>query len=96
MLLNCSFFDPALRLILRRGILYVLNQHKLQALNVWNYLNRAGWVIVMCYAIVAAVSYFSAGQKIKWKELIIVDSKHVGYLGVVLGLCLVALNILFR
>ena len=30
------------------------------------------------------------------KELIIVDSKRVGYLGMVLGSCLVALSILFR
>ena len=61
-----------------------------------NYLNRTGWVIVLCFGIIAAVSYFSPGQKIKWKELIIVDSKRVGYLGLVLGSCLVALNILFR
>ena len=61
-----------------------------------NYLNRTGWVIVLCFGIIAAVSYFSPGQKIKWKELIIVDSKRVGYFGLVLGSCLVALNILFR
>ena len=61
-----------------------------------NYLNRTGWVIVLCYVIIAAVSYFSPGQKIKWKEMIIVDSKRVGYFGLVLGSCLVALNILFR
>jgi hypothetical protein len=61
-----------------------------------NYLNRTGWVIVLCYGIVAAVSYFSPGEKIRWKELILVDSKKVGYLGVVLGLCLIALSIFFR
>ena len=61
-----------------------------------NYLNRTGWVIVLCFGIIAAVSYFSPGQKIKWKEMIIVDSKRVGYFGLVLGSCLVVLNILFR
>ena len=61
-----------------------------------NYLNRAGWVIVLCYTLIAVVSYFSPGQKIKWKEMIIVDSKKVGYLGAVLGVCLIALNIVFR
>jgi len=61
-----------------------------------SYLNRTGWVIVLCFGIIAAVSYFSPGQKIKWKEMIIVDSKRVGYFGLVLGSCLVALNILFR
>ena len=60
-----------------------------------NYLNRTGWVIVLCYGIIASVSYFSPGQKIKWKELIIVDSKKVGYFGIVLAVCLITLNIIF-
>lgn len=61
-----------------------------------NYLNRTGWVIVVCYAVVAIVGYLLPGQKIQWKELIIVDSKQVGYLGIVLAVCLIALNVLFR
>jgi len=61
-----------------------------------NYLNRTGWVIVLCYGILAAISYFSPGQKMNWKELLIVDSKRVGYLGLFLGFSLIALNIIFR
>jgi len=34
-----------------------------------NYLNRAGWVIVLCYAIIAAVSYFLTRTENEWKEL---------------------------
>ena len=62
-----------------------------------NDLNRAGWVSVLCYAIIAAVSYFLPGQKMKWKGIeFIVDSKRVGYRGMIHGSCLAALNILFR
>ncbi|MEE9167271.1 MAG: sodium/solute symporter [Candidatus Neomarinimicrobiota bacterium] len=61
-----------------------------------NYLNRTGWVIVLCYGILAAVSHFSPGQKIRWKELITVDSRMVGYFGIVLALSLIGLNIVFR
>ena len=61
-----------------------------------NWLNRTGWVIVLGFAILAIVSYFSPGTKIKWKELLIVDSRKVGYFGVVLALSLVVLNVLFR
>jgi len=61
-----------------------------------NYLNRTGWVIVLCYGIIAGISYFSPGQKIKWIELIIVDSRTVGYFGMILGVILIGLNIIFR
>ena len=61
-----------------------------------NWLNRTGWVIVLGYAILAIASYLSPGQKIKWKDLLIVDSRKVGYLGVVLALSLIVLNVLFR
>jgi SSS family solute:Na+ symporter len=61
-----------------------------------NYLNRTGWVIVAGYGIIAIVSYFSPGQKIKWNKLIIVDSKRVGYFGIILGAFLIALNVIFR
>ena len=68
MLLNSSFFDPALKLILRRGILYVLNQHKLQALNVWKLLKpgRIGYSDVLrnrCRCVV-----FPGGTKDKMKR----------------------------
>ena len=61
-----------------------------------NYLNRTGWVIVLAYGIIAIAAYFSKGQRIKWNEMIIIESRTVGYLGVALGLSLVALNIIFR
>jgi SSS family solute:Na+ symporter len=61
-----------------------------------NYLNRTGWVIVLCYGVLAAVSYFSPGQKINLKGLLVVDSKRVGYLGIFLALSLIAINIFFR
>ena len=61
-----------------------------------NWLNRTGWVIVLGYAILAIASYLAPGQKIKWKDLLIVDSRKVGYLGVVLAVSLVVLNVLFR
>ena len=61
-----------------------------------NYLNRTGWVIVLCYGIIAGISYFSPGQKIKWIELIIVDSRTVGYFGIILGVILIGLNIILR
>ena len=61
-----------------------------------NYLNRTGWVIVLAYGIIAIVSYFSQGQRIKWNEMIIIESRTVGYLGIALGLSLVALNVIFR
>ena len=61
-----------------------------------NYLNRTGWVIVLCYGIIAGISYFLPGQKVKWKELIIVDSRTIGFFGIVLAVCLIGLNIFFR
>ena len=61
-----------------------------------NWLNRIGWVIVLGYAILAVASYLSPGQRIKWKEMFIVDSKKVGYFGIVLAVSLVVLNVLFR
>jgi hypothetical protein len=61
-----------------------------------NYLNRTGWVIVLCYGIIAGISYFLPGKKIKWKEMVIVDSRTVGYFGIVLGIILIGLNIIFR
>ncbi len=61
-----------------------------------NYLNRTGWVIVLCYGIIAGISYFLPGKKIKWKELIIVDSRTIGYFGIILAICLLGLNIFFR
>ena len=61
-----------------------------------NWLNRTGWVIVLGYAILAIASYLSPGQRIKWKELFIMDSKKVGYFGIVLAVSLVVLNVVFR
>ena len=61
-----------------------------------NWLNRTGWVIVLGYAILAIASYLSPGQRIKWKELFIMDSKKVGYFGIVLAISLVVLNVVFR
>jgi len=51
---------------------------------------------VLCYGIIAGISYFSPGQKIKWIELIIVDSRTVGYFGIILGVILIGLNIILR
>jgi SSS family solute:Na+ symporter len=61
-----------------------------------NYLNRTGFVIVLCYAVIAVAAFLSPGQKIQWRRLVIVDSKWVGVLGVILALSLAALNIIFR
>ena len=61
-----------------------------------NWLNRTGWVIVIGYAILAIVSYLSPGKKVKWKDLFIVDSRQVGYFGIVLAVSLVVLNVVFR
>ena len=61
-----------------------------------NWLNRTGWVIVIGYAILAIVSYLSPGKKVKWKDLFIVDSRQVGYFGIVLSVSLVVFNVVFR
>ena len=61
-----------------------------------NYLNRTGWVIVLCYGIIAMVSYLSPGRRVMWRELVIVSSRGVGYFGLILGTFLIALNIIFR
>ncbi len=56
--------------------------------------NRLGYCNML--RIYCGRNVFIARNKNKVQRVIIVDSRQAGYLGIVLGVCLVALNILFR
>ena len=59
-----------------------------------NYFVRAGWVIVIAFAMIATTSWRTGWTK--WRDLFHYDSKIIGQLGLGLLLSLVVLHVVFH
>jgi len=90
-------YHPNTKLVLFTMFLSVIMTYLFQTcVPEMNYFVRTSWVIVICSAIIAIPTIIKSGFRLPEEELFVVSHRGIAGFGIILGLSLIAVHIVFH